>query len=49
MLGLFGNMLSADHMISPHNRDKFPQQDQTPLSQRVKMFAEILFLFSKST
>ena len=47
MLRLFGITLTADHIISPHNRDTSAQQVQTPLSPTVKIFSQIVFQCSK--
>ena len=47
MLRLFGIILTADHIISPHNRDTSAQQVQTPLSPTVKIFSQIVFQCSK--
>ena len=49
ILGLFGNTLTADLMNFPHNRDRFLQQVQTPLSEKPKTFFQFLFAFLKST
>ena len=44
-LGLFGNTLTSDQMNSPHNRVKFPQQVQMPLSSKQKKFLNFFFHF----
>ena len=49
ILGLFGNTFTADHMNSPHNRDRLLQKVETPLSPKPKIFAEIFFAFPTST
>ena len=46
-LGLFGNTLTADHMNSPYNRVKLPQQFQTSLSPKPKLFSQAFFCICK--
>ena len=47
ILGLFGNRFTADPMYCRHRWDKFPQQVQTLLSQKVKTFSFIFIAFFK--
>ena len=44
ILGLFGNTLTGDYMTFPHNRYKFVQQVQVPLSQKPKTLSEFFFV-----
>ena len=44
---MFGNALTADHMNSLHNRDKFLQKVETPLSHKPKIFLQFFFPFPK--
>ena len=43
MLRLFVNALTADDKYSGSNIQNFPQQFQTPLSQKQKTFLDFLF------
>ena len=45
ILGLSGNMLTADHMYSRHTLEKVRQQVQTLLPENWKRFSEIFFDF----
>ena len=49
MLGSSFNTLTADHMYSCHNWQKFPQQIQTQISSKVKIFSGSVIAFLKST
>ena len=48
ILGLFGNTLTADNMYSRHNWQKFWQQVQAILSQKLKQFLHIILAFLQS-
>ena len=41
--------MTADHMNSPHNRDKLPHHIQGHYLQNEKIFSQCFFAFSKST
>ena len=44
---LFGNTLTPDHRYSPHNWKNFPQDVQTPLSQKpTTIFSNIYSIFA---
>ena len=49
ILGLFGNTLTAEHMYSRHTWEKFPQQTQMLLFQKLKTFSHIFITFFQST
>ena len=49
ILGLFGNMLTADQMYSRQRWEKLLQQVQRLLSQKRKTFSEIFIAFLEST
>ena len=48
ILRLFVNALTADDKYSGSNMQKFPQQVQTPLSQKQKTFSGFFIAFLKS-
>ena len=47
ILSLFVNALTADDMYSGSNMQNFPQQFQTPLSQKQKTFSGFFIAFLK--
>ena len=47
MLRLFVDTLTADHKYSRRNMQNFPQQFQTPLSQKQKTFSSFFIVFLK--
>ena len=47
ILRLFVNALTADDKYSGSNMQKFPQQFQTPLSQKQKIFSGFFIAFVK--
>ena len=47
MLGLFGNMLTADHMYFRHRREKLQEQVETLLSEERRTFCQFLLHFRK--
>ena len=47
ILRLFVNALTADDKYSDSNMQNFPQQFQTPLSQKQKTFSEFFIVFLK--
>ena len=47
MLRLFVNALTADDKYSGSNMQNFPQQFQTPLSQKQKIFSWFFIAFAK--
>ena len=47
ILRLFVNALTADDKYSGSNMQNFPQQFQTPLSKKQKIFSEIFIAFLK--
>ena len=47
ILGLFVNALTADDKYSDSNMQNFPQQFQTPLSQKQKIFSGLFIAFLK--
>ena len=47
MLRLFVNALTADDKYSGRNMQKFPQQFQTPLSQKKKTLSGFFIAFPK--
>ena len=49
MLGLFVNTLTVDDKYSRHNRENFPQQIQTTLSQKQRILSILYIAFLKST
>ena len=49
ILGLFGNILIVDRMLSRHRWQKLPQQVQTLLSQKWRTFSAMLSTFFNST
>ena len=44
---MFLNALTADHKYSGSNMQNFPQQFETPLSQKQKIFSEFFISFLK--
>ena len=48
MLGWCGNTLTADPMYSGHRWERFPQQVQTILSQKLRTFSAIFIAFLES-
>ena len=48
ILGLFGNTLTGDHVYSPLRWKKLPEEVQTLLSQKRRIFSGILITFSES-
>ena len=49
MLGLFGNMLIAEHMYSRNRWEKFQQQVETLVCQKRKRFSENVIAFFELT
>ena len=49
ILRLFLNALTADDKYSGSNMQNFPQQFQTPASQKQKIFSEFFIAFLKCT
>ena len=47
MLGLFVNALTADDKYFGSNMQNFPQQFQTPLSKKQKIFSGVFIAFLK--
>ena len=47
ILSLFVNALTADDKYSGSNMQNFPQQFQTPLSKKQKIFSEFFIAFLK--
>ena len=47
IIRLFFNALTADDKYSGSNMQNFPQQFQTPLSKKQKMFSEFFIAFMK--
>ena len=47
ILRLFVNALTADDQYSDSNMQNFPQQFQTPVSQKQKIFSGFLIAFPK--
>ena len=47
ILSLFVNALTADDKYSDSNMKNFPQQHQTPLSKKQKIFSEFFIAFLK--
>ena len=47
ILRLFVNALTADDKYSDRNMQNFPQQFQTPFSQKQKTFSEFFIVFLK--
>ena len=47
ILRLFVNALTADHKYSGSNMQNFPQQFQTPLSKKKKIFSQFFIVFMK--
>ena len=47
IIGLFVNLLTADDMYSLLKRGYLLQSSQMPLSQKVKIFSQFFFTFSK--
>ena len=45
ILGLFVNTLTGEYMYSRHNKQNFPQQFQTQLSQKRKAFSRFFIGF----
>ena len=48
ILALFGNTLTAAHMDSRHNSEKFQRHSQTGLSQKPPTFSDIFIAFLQS-